>query len=69
MLNTNIGTIDRTLRIIVGIALVGVGAWSLSWWGIVGFALLFTALVSWCPLYAPFGISTCQHRDDDRVSH
>jgi len=58
MINTNVGSIDRTLRIIVGVALVGVGAWSLSWWGIVGIVMLLTGLVSWCPLYSALAMST-----------
>jgi len=58
----NVGGLDRTLRIIIGIILVVIGAFFLSWWGIVGLALLFSGLLSWCPVYAPFGISTCQQK-------
>ena len=58
MIKENVGGIDRTLRIIVGAVLIAIGAWSLNWWGIVGVVLVFTALLSWCPLYLPFGFST-----------
>ncbi|WP_243837039.1 YgaP family membrane protein [Psychromonas algicola] len=58
MIKENVGGIDRTLRIIVGVVLIAIGAWSLSWWGVVGVVLVFTALLSWCPLYLPFGFST-----------
>ncbi|TEW54341.1 DUF2892 domain-containing protein [Psychromonas sp. RZ22] len=59
MLNTNVGGMDRTLRIILGVVLTLVGAWSFNWWGIVGLALLFTGLMNWCPLYTSLGVSTC----------
>ena len=58
MIKTNVGGIDRTLRLIVGVALIAIGVWSLNWWGAVGLVLVFTALLSWCPLYLPFGFST-----------
>ena len=58
MIKENVGGIDRTLRIIVGVMLIAVGAWYLNWWGIVGIVLILTALMSWCPLYLPFGFST-----------
>jgi TM2 domain-containing membrane protein YozV len=58
MIKENVGGIDRTLRIIVGSALTAVGLWSFNWLGIVGLVLLFTATLSWCPLYLPFGFST-----------
>jgi hypothetical protein len=58
MINENVGGIDRTLRIIVGVVLIGIGLWYESWWGIVGLALMLTALLGWCPAYLPFGLST-----------
>jgi hypothetical protein len=57
----NVGAIDRTLRIIIGfalisLALVGIGApW--TWIGIVP---LFTGTIGWCPAYTLFGIRTCR---------
>lgn len=57
----NEGTIDRALRIIVGIvllALVFVGPQTP--WGWIGIVPLATGLIGWCPLYRVFGISTCQ---------
>jgi hypothetical protein len=59
MMNANIGTTDRVLRILVGLAALGAGYYYGSWWGAVGLIPLVTAFVRWCPLYAPFGISTC----------
>lgn len=57
----NIGSIDRLIRIVVGLAvlsLVFVGPHSL--WGLLGLVPLVTAIVGWCPPYAMLGISTCR---------
>lgn len=64
----NVGGLDRTLRIIVGAVLVVIGAVFLSWWGVLGLVLLFTGLLNWCPLYLPFGISTC-HTEKELHHH
>jgi hypothetical protein len=59
MFPTNLGGVDRALRIIAGfvvLSLVFVGPKSM--WGLVGAAPLLTGLVSFCPLYALLGIST-----------
>lgn len=55
----NIGPIDRTLRILTGLGLIAYGIVSHSWIGAVGAVPLLTAFIRFCPLYAPFGISTC----------
>lgn len=63
-MNKNVGTIDRVIRAVVGVAAV-IGAFSLgltSVWGIVlavvAVIALVTAIVGFCPLYRLFGIST-----------
>ena len=56
----NEGTIDRALRIVLGlvlIALVFVGPQTP--WGWVGIVPLLTGLVGMCPLYSMLGINTC----------
>jgi hypothetical protein len=56
----NEGTIDRALRIVLGlglIALVFVGPQTP--WGWVGLVPLLTGLVGFCPLYRVLGINTC----------
>jgi len=56
----NIGSIDRTIRIVAGIAilsLVFVGPKSM--WGLLGLLPLITGLIGWCPPYHLLGISTC----------
>ena len=55
----NEGKIDRTLRIIVGAALISlvfVGPETL--WGWVGLLPLITGVVGYCPAYPMFGINT-----------
>jgi len=56
----NEGTIDRTLRIIVGLVLVGLAAsGTVGAWGWIGVIPLLTGAVGFCPAYAVFGMSTC----------
>lgn len=60
MLKTNEGTIDRFLRVTLGvvlIALVFVGP--KTPWGWLGIVPLATGLLGSCPVYSIFGISTC----------
>ena len=59
MIKENIGSIDRAIRIVTGIVLIGVGAWYLSWWAmIVGMVMILTGIMSSCPLYSLLRIST-----------
>ncbi len=58
-MSPNVGTADRAVRIILGLALIGAGVWYKAWWGAIGAIPLLTALIGWCPLYLPFGIRTC----------
>ena len=57
----NVGGIDRTIRIIVGLALISlvfIGPQTV--WGWIGVVPLATAIIGWCPPYALLGISTCK---------
>jgi len=59
MFRTNIGSVDRLLRIILGavlITLVFVGP--KTPWGWLGLILLATALVGSCPIYSVLGLRT-----------
>lgn len=56
----NIGSIDKTVRLLAGLAIIGAGVYFQSWWGAVGLVLVATAAMSWCPPYALLGISTCK---------
>ncbi len=57
----NVGSVDRTIRIIIGLALLSLLVLrqdSSRWIGLIGLVPLLTAYLSWCPLYTPFGIKT-----------
>ena len=57
----NVGGIDRTLRIVVGLGLVAAAATSaVGWWGWLGLVPLATGAIGWCPPYAMFGLNTCK---------
>ncbi len=55
----NVGSIDRTLRYVAGIAILGAGFYSKSWWGLIGIVPILTATIRFCPAYVPLGMSTC----------
>ena len=56
----NVGGIDKTLRIVAGVALVGAtAAGFLPVWGWIGVVPLATGLMGWCPAYTLFGLNSC----------
>lgn len=61
-MKTNVGSPDRIVRIIAGLAILAAGYYYQSWWGLIGIVPLGTAAIGWCPAYLPFGISTCKKK-------
>ena len=60
MLSKNVGSIDRILRIVVGLGLISlVFIGPQTPWGWIGVVPLLTAFISFCPLYTLIGIRTC----------
>jgi len=60
-MNTNVGSIDRVVRVVLGLALVSTFfllEGPLRWLGLVGVVLLLTAAFSFCPLYKMLGLNT-----------
>jgi hypothetical protein len=56
----NIGGLDKTLRLGLGLVLIGAGLFGpIGWWGALGLVPLATGLVGNCPLYSLLGLSTC----------
>jgi hypothetical protein len=53
------GNTDRIVRLVLGVAVIAAGLIFQSWLGALGLILIGTSLIGWCPLYLPFGISTC----------
>lgn len=57
---TNVGSIDRVLRIIIGLALISmVFIGPQTPWGWIGIVPLLTAFIGYCPAYSLFGMNTC----------
>ena len=54
----NIGKLDRVLRVIAGVALIGWAVASGNVWGYIGIIPLLTAVAGLCPLYSLLGINT-----------
>ncbi|HNP85374.1 MAG: DUF2892 domain-containing protein [Chloroflexi bacterium SZAS-1] len=62
MLSLNEGSLDRGIRIVVGLVLFALvftltGIWQIIA-GIAGLLMLATGAIGFCPLYRIFGIST-----------
>ena len=61
-MNPNVGTLDRVVRIIIGLALIGLAilakASPYSYLGWIGVLPILTAFVSFCPLYTVLGLRT-----------
>jgi hypothetical protein len=60
-MKANVGGIDRTLRIIVGLVLIALTlSGMIGVWGWIGVVPLATGLIGWCPAYPVLGLSTCR---------
>ena len=57
-MNKNVGKIDKTIRLIVGVLIIIAGFLNGSLLGIIGLIPIVTALISWCPLYTILKINT-----------
>jgi len=68
MFKTNVGTADRVIRLILAAIVIAAGVYFQSWLGLIALVPLVTAFVRWCPAYAPFGMSTCNHEKCDLPS-
>ena len=58
----NVGSLDRIVRIVVGLVLLSLPLWldsSWRWLGLIGFMPLITGLAVRCPGYRLLGLSTC----------
>ncbi|HRH68156.1 MAG TPA: DUF2892 domain-containing protein [Flavobacteriales bacterium] len=64
-MKANMGSADRTIRVLLAVvfAVLYFTGTVTGTFGIVllvlGAVFLLTSVISFCPLYAPFGISTC----------
>jgi hypothetical protein len=59
----NAGTLDRILRVVLGLALLSlVFVGPHTWLGFIGVVPLITGLIGFCPLYRLLGVNTCSVR-------
>jgi len=60
-MKSNVGGIDRTLRIVVGLILIALAmTGTVGAWGYVGVVVLATGLFRFCGLYTLLGINSCK---------
>jgi hypothetical protein len=65
----NMGTADRIIRIIIAAIMLGLfftnvitGTWAYVLL-VAAIIFLLTSVISFCPLYMPFGIKTCKTKE------
>ncbi|MEY2777803.1 MAG: hypothetical protein RLY30_1901 [Pseudomonadota bacterium] len=69
MFQKNMGSIDRILRIIIGIALVAAAATgTLGAWAFIGVVPIVTAALGSCPAYSLIGLRTCSAPNQESQS-
>jgi hypothetical protein len=59
-MKSNVGGIDRVLRIAAGAVLIGLTlSGHIGVWGWLGLVPLLTGVIGFCPLYPLLGFSSC----------
>jgi hypothetical protein len=63
-MKSNVGGIDRILRIVAGLVLIGLTlTGTIGIWGWLGVVPLATGAIGWCPPYAILGLNTCSMKE------
>ena len=69
-MKANMGSVDRSIRVVIALVIAGLYLSGIVT-GLVGLIMLGAAIVfvatsamSFCPLYAPFGLSTCERKSE-----
>lgn len=65
----NVGIVDRILRIILGLGLIGFALITKNWWGFFGIVPLLTAFMNHCPVYSLFNVSTIQKVKTEKLDN
>ncbi|MBS1207907.1 MAG: hypothetical protein H6R19_305 [Proteobacteria bacterium] len=56
----NVGSLDRAIRIAIGVILIVLAATGvIGWWGWIGVVPVATGWFKYCPIYPLFGINSC----------
>jgi hypothetical protein len=59
-MKVNLGNIDRILRVVLGLVLLGLTlSGTIGPWGWLGVVLVATAAIGFCPIYTVLGLNTC----------
>ena len=61
---SNIGKIDRLIRIAAAFAIAFGSIYLGVLWAILGIVILLTAIIGWCPIYAMFRLSTTKEQEE-----
>lgn len=64
-MKANVGGVDKVLRIVAGLALLGMGVAGVVplLVGLIGIVPLATGLLGWCPAYSLIGLNSCPMQD------
>ena len=59
-MKTNVGGIDRILRVVIGLAMVVLTlTGTIGLWGWLGLVLVATGALGSCPVYSLLGVNSC----------
>ena len=67
-MNKNVGTVDKALRVIAGLAILSllfILEGNARWWGLIGLGPIATAAMGFCPPYKLLGINTARKKETD----
>ncbi|HKK34640.1 MAG TPA: DUF2892 domain-containing protein [Desulfomicrobiaceae bacterium] len=64
-MQSNVGRVERVIRVTLGVLLIGFGVGMNSWWGWLGLLPLLTGVMGWCPVSSLLGISTSRVKEDE----
>lgn len=62
-MENNVGSVDKIIRVVVGLALLSllfILEGNARWWGLIGIGPILTVVIGWCPAYTLIGVSTCK---------
>ena len=62
-MNKNVGNLDKTIRLVVGVLIIVAGVLNESLLGAIGLIPIITALIGWCPIYPILKINTICKND------
>jgi ABC-type Fe3+ transport system permease subunit len=58
-MKSNVGNIDKAVRLTLALVIGATGFYFKSWWGLLAILPLVTGLFSFCPAYTILGLNTC----------